>query len=200
MQQAFFRICDNNCHRAAILQAMATEKATGRDSDKIMLRVPDGMRDRIAEAAKASNRSMNAEIVARLQGSFDETKTGEWFNAYLKETIAKLQLEVERLTMLGGALGYGIHILYRAFTNKNQGHQTPGIEKEIADILDRADEAVEAAAKADPDDAIAQLRIAQKASKKLWSQLQGDEDATVERAKRDGVAPNNAKGRKESTE
>jgi hypothetical protein len=45
-------------------------KTTGRDSDKFMLRFPDGMRDRIAEAAKANGRSMNAEIIARLQYSF----------------------------------------------------------------------------------------------------------------------------------
>lgn len=49
---------------------MTIEKATGRDSDKIMLRVPDGMRDRIAAVAKTNSRSMNAEIVARLQASF----------------------------------------------------------------------------------------------------------------------------------
>lgn len=53
---------------------MATEKATGRDSDKIMLRVPDGMRERIKEAAEKNNRTMNAEIVARLQASFDKGK------------------------------------------------------------------------------------------------------------------------------
>lgn len=32
-----------------------------------MLRLPDGMRDRIASEAKANNRSMNAEIVAALE-------------------------------------------------------------------------------------------------------------------------------------
>lgn len=49
---------------------MATKiSATGRDSDKFMLRFPDGMRDRIAEEAKANGRSMNAEIVARLAAS-----------------------------------------------------------------------------------------------------------------------------------
>lgn len=53
---------------------MANEKATGRDSDKIMLRVPDGMRERIKAAADANNRTMNAEIVARLQASFDKGK------------------------------------------------------------------------------------------------------------------------------
>ena len=41
-------------------------------ADKFMLRLPEGMRDRIADAAKANNRSMNAELVARIQASFDQ--------------------------------------------------------------------------------------------------------------------------------
>ncbi|ASC63596.1 hypothetical protein B9P52_04495 [Achromobacter denitrificans] len=36
-------------------------------ADKFMLRFPDGMRDQIAELAKANGRSMNAEIIQRLQ-------------------------------------------------------------------------------------------------------------------------------------
>ncbi|SOC02169.1 Arc family DNA-binding protein [Rhodobacter maris] len=39
-------------------------------SDKFMLRLPDGMRDRIKAAADASNRSMNAEIVATLEEKY----------------------------------------------------------------------------------------------------------------------------------
>lgn len=37
-----------------------------------MLRLPDGIRDRIAEAAKANNRTMNAELVARILQSFED--------------------------------------------------------------------------------------------------------------------------------
>lgn len=37
-----------------------------------MLRLPDGMRDTISELAKASGRSMNAEIVYRLQKSISD--------------------------------------------------------------------------------------------------------------------------------
>lgn len=49
-----------------------TEKSVvTRDSDKFMLRLPDGMRKRIADAAEESSRSMNGEIVARLQESFE---------------------------------------------------------------------------------------------------------------------------------
>ena len=49
---------------------MVTEtSSTGRESDKFMLRLPDGMRDTLKEQAKANNRSLNAEIVARLEKS-----------------------------------------------------------------------------------------------------------------------------------
>lgn len=39
-------------------------------ADKVLVRMPDGMRDRLKEAAKVNNRTMNAEIVARLQSTF----------------------------------------------------------------------------------------------------------------------------------
>ena len=41
-----------------------------RESDKFMLRLPNGMRDLIAKEAKKNGRSMNAEIVSRLQDTF----------------------------------------------------------------------------------------------------------------------------------
>lgn len=40
--------------------------------DKYIVRFPEGMRARIAELAKTNNRSMNAEIVARLQQSLEQ--------------------------------------------------------------------------------------------------------------------------------
>ena len=43
---------------------------TNRDSDKFMLRLPDGMRDRIAQAAKSNGRSMNAEIIQKIEDAF----------------------------------------------------------------------------------------------------------------------------------
>jgi Arc-like DNA binding domain len=41
-------------------------------ADKFILRLPDGMRDRIAAASKLNKRSMNAEIVERIEKSFAE--------------------------------------------------------------------------------------------------------------------------------
>lgn len=39
--------------------------------DKFMLRMPDGMRDRLKDEAAANNRSLNAEIIARLERTLD---------------------------------------------------------------------------------------------------------------------------------
>lgn len=41
-----------------------------RKLDQYIVRFPDGLRDQIKEAADANKRSMNAEIVARLEQSF----------------------------------------------------------------------------------------------------------------------------------
>ncbi|MCM2493061.1 Arc family DNA-binding protein [Burkholderia glumae] len=48
-------------------------KAVGRDSDKFLLRLPDGMRERISASARRNGRSMNAEIVACLQLAFPDS-------------------------------------------------------------------------------------------------------------------------------
>lgn len=40
-------------------------------ADRFQVRMPPGLRDRIAAAAKTNSRSMNAEIVARLEASFE---------------------------------------------------------------------------------------------------------------------------------
>jgi len=37
--------------------------------ERFIVRMPEGMRDQIAEEAAANHRSMNSEIIARLQGS-----------------------------------------------------------------------------------------------------------------------------------
>ena len=43
-----------------------------QQGDKYILRLPEGLRDRVAEAAKAGNRSMNAEFVRRIEQSFED--------------------------------------------------------------------------------------------------------------------------------
>jgi plasmid stability protein len=70
---------------------------TTRESDKFMLRLPDGMRERIKYSAEAHGRSMNAEIVQALEDAFpssghpkvQETMKLEYILHELKQIIAK---------------------------------------------------------------------------------------------------------------
>jgi hypothetical protein len=55
--------------------------ATGRESDKFMLRLPDGMRDRIRFVAERNNRSINAEIVATLEKAYPPPVTDQVLKA-----------------------------------------------------------------------------------------------------------------------
>ena len=42
---------------------------SSRTADKFVVRLPDGMRERVAEVARRNHRSMNSEIIARLDES-----------------------------------------------------------------------------------------------------------------------------------
>lgn len=46
-----------------------TEKAPSRSLDKFMVRLPDGMRERLAASARANRRSMNAELIIHLDAA-----------------------------------------------------------------------------------------------------------------------------------
>ncbi|HDR9877444.1 TPA: Arc family DNA-binding protein [Burkholderia cenocepacia] len=74
-------------------------KAPSRSADQFVVRFPDGMRERIANEAKKNNRSMNAEIIARLDDSFsapDESHTiGQTAKLLVENT--KLRLEMAKL-------------------------------------------------------------------------------------------------------
>ena len=45
---------------------------SSRSADKFVVRLPDGMRERIAAVAKSHHRSMNSEIISRLEHSLLE--------------------------------------------------------------------------------------------------------------------------------
>lgn len=42
---------------------------SSRTADKFVVRLPEGMRERIADVARSHHRSMNSEIIARLEQS-----------------------------------------------------------------------------------------------------------------------------------
>lgn len=70
-------------------------------ADKFVVRFPRGMRDQISEAAKANNRTMNAEVVARLESSFDLASgyvTKEQFESTLRNAV--LSFEADQFVMV----------------------------------------------------------------------------------------------------
>ena len=62
---------------------------SSRTADKFVVRLPDGMRERIADVARNHHRSMNSEIIARLEHSL--IQLGE------EEGGAALQLDNQEL-------------------------------------------------------------------------------------------------------
>lgn len=55
-----------------------------RKTEQFIVRLPDGMRDRIKRAAEANNRSMNAEIVATLEEKYPSDNALEGFGELLE--------------------------------------------------------------------------------------------------------------------
>ena len=62
--------------------------------DKVIVRLPDGMRDRIKVAAEANNRSMNAEVVATLEKTYPAPAEG----SVPTSAIANMLQSIEGLT------------------------------------------------------------------------------------------------------
>lgn len=86
-----------------------SEKRT--KSDGFMLRFPDGMRDRIKAAADTAERSMNAEIVARLEESFTYA-----------HREGRNQAEIAELNLAAEALDHEIRELKERLATREQLH------------------------------------------------------------------------------
>lgn len=113
-----------------------------RTADKFVVRLPDGMRDRIAQAAKESGRSMNSEFVGRLSASFnrddewrimvdtnrllqDHLKRATEENDRLRAEVEALRKDAERLDWLieqgnvGGLVQEGTHGFWMAWLEEH---------------------------------------------------------------------------------
>lgn len=99
------------------------EERKPQAEDKYIIRFPDGMRDRLKDAAKANNRTLNAEIVARLERSFTADKEVEQIAFESGFEAAMLREDVARLTAL----------LQKANESKaNQSQNTDEIADKVA--------------------------------------------------------------------
>ena len=78
-------------------------RPAGRGSDQFVIRFPEGMRDRIAKLAAASGRSMNAEIIDRLEKSMAEItietglKNFEDLLAQMSDRMDSVQENLDRI-------------------------------------------------------------------------------------------------------
>lgn len=63
------------------------------------VRMPQELKDKIADSAKELNRSINADIVARLEESFPATDNKEAYKRYINKKINNLAYTIERLEL-----------------------------------------------------------------------------------------------------
>ena len=62
------------------------------------LRWPDELKEKIAQSAKEHNRSMNADIVARLEKSFEKTDQDGFDKGSVLQVIQNQQATIQDLT------------------------------------------------------------------------------------------------------
>lgn len=69
-------------------------RTPSESQDKFIVRLPDGMREQLKAASEANNRTMTAELVARLKASFEQDGRS---NGTVDERILSLGSELEIL-------------------------------------------------------------------------------------------------------
>jgi plasmid stability protein len=81
-----------------------TDTSTNRESDKIIVRLPTGMRAHLADMAARHGKSMNAEVVTALAAYI--AHDGEPDQRTIKDSLGYLSREIMRLReqLLGTAL------------------------------------------------------------------------------------------------
>lgn len=75
---------------------MSDSKYPSDTADRFLVRFPPGMRDKIAEHAKANGRSMNAEIVSRIATSFGPATEAEKQEAFAELLADRVGAQVRR--------------------------------------------------------------------------------------------------------
>jgi len=77
-----------------------SKKATGATSDQFQFRLPDGMRNKLAEAAMGNGRSLDGEIIHRLAKSLEREENQRKLSDHLKvkeNRLAKVEGEIAAL-------------------------------------------------------------------------------------------------------
>ncbi len=106
-----------------------------RTADQFVVRLPAGMRDTISEAAKASNRSMNAEIVARLQGEAQTTPALIEAIARLNLSLAEREYDLQLAETTIEQMADALRLAYRTIKNSPIEHLAMDCLDEIEDLV-----------------------------------------------------------------
>ena len=75
-----------------------------RTADKFVVRLPDGMREKIAEISKENHRSMNSEIIDRLALSIERDEQGDLTVRSLAQVTRRCEELEQELAELKAAL------------------------------------------------------------------------------------------------
>ncbi|MHA7123964.1 Arc family DNA-binding protein [Achromobacter xylosoxidans] len=131
------------------------------------LRMPDSLRDQLAEAAKTNGRSMNAEIVERLKDSLGPSETQQQLS--LAAVLAKLQLELAE----------------RHYFDHVELVQRSALVREVQDFLHAVDRAdlLEKLEDLDGFDALEQLAKEDVYASGYLEQIAGEKAQEIEAAK-----------------
>jgi plasmid stability protein len=122
---------------ASMIRLMTKDKNyPSRVADQFVVRLPDGMRDKIAEEAKKNNRSMNAEIVGRLEASLspsaDTPMNLEHVFTHLNYKLADLEADKALLRLHLHELAAAIKILLGLIPEEVKIHpESAGLIDEI---------------------------------------------------------------------
>ncbi len=87
--------------------------------DRFILRLPQGMRDLIAEEAKARGRSMNAEFIARLQESFEPAPPSADAEA-AQELADSREQTIRAMAIIQRSLSEAVQRLFGALPGRDQ--------------------------------------------------------------------------------
>jgi hypothetical protein len=105
---------------------MATKLSTKtKRLDQFMLRLPDGMRDKLAKMAEANGRSMNAEILSALEQHLAGTDRLSAIEAF----IQKHRTNIEAV----GSIGNLVELEARVTTLEN--HAASAVAARMVDII-----------------------------------------------------------------
>lgn len=70
-----------------------SDQSPSRLLDKIIIRVPDGMRDRIKRVADSNNRSVNAELLVLLERTYPDESAIDEYLRDIAGIVGKLPAE-----------------------------------------------------------------------------------------------------------